>query len=107
RAYEGFQRRCVYLVALMEIDGAPRVSGEARVEELRRILQRRPFGEGHLYDALVRLAGADNAAVRPHRDIPLPLLDDPGVGLLDQGAQPAEHLAAPVAQLLDSRVDQP
>ena len=37
---------------------------------------------------------------------PLPLLDDVGIGFLDQGAEPAEHLAPPVAQLLDPRVDQ-
>src|SRR5262249_24847843 len=29
-----------------------------------------------------------------------------GIGLLDQGTDPAEHLASPVAKLLDSRVDQ-
>src|SRR5262249_44106356 len=38
---------------------------------------------------------------------PLPLLDDFGIGLLYQGTEPAEHLAPPVAQLLDSRVYQP
>ena len=37
---------------------------------------------------------------------PFPLLDDLGIGLLDQGADPGEHLAAPVAELLDPRVDQ-
>ena len=80
---------------------------ETGVEEARRILQSRSFGEGHLHDVLVRLTRADHAVVRPHRNpSPLPLLDDFGVGFLDQGTEPAEHLAPPVAQLLDFRVDQ-
>src|SRR5262249_16375291 len=51
------------------------------------------------------LAGADQAVVRPHRNAPLPFLDDFGIRFLHQSAQPAEHLAPPVAELLDSRVD--
>src|SRR6266568_4047560 len=35
---------------------------------------------------------------------PLPLLGHFGVCLLDQGAEPGEHLAPPVAQILDSSV---
>jgi hypothetical protein len=38
--------------------------------------------------------------VRPDRNVPLPLLDHVRVGLLDQRAEPCEHLAPPVAQLL-------
>jgi len=34
----------------------------------------RPFGEGHLHDVLVSLAGADQSAVPPHRNAPLLLL---------------------------------
>ena len=46
--------------------------------------------------------------MRPHRNpAPLPLLDHVGVGLLDESADPSEHLAPPIAQLLDARVDQP
>src|SRR3989442_10020836 len=37
---------------------------------------------------------------------PLPLLEDVGVCLLDQSADPAERLAAPVAELGDSLADQ-
>src|SRR5262249_51765968 len=91
----------------MEIDGAPGVTFEAGVEEARRVLQRGALGEGHLHDVLVSLARADNAAVRPHRDpSPLPLLDDIGIGLLDHTTKPAEHLAPPLAPLLDARVYQ-
>src|SRR4030095_583018 len=104
---EPLQRRLVDLLALVEVDGAPCVSLEARVEETRRVLQRRPFGEGHLQDALVGLARADDAVVRPHRHpSPLPLLDDVGVGFLHERTETAEHLAPPVAPLLDPRVDQ-
>src|ERR1044072_6266302 len=65
---EGLQRLPVYLIALVEVDGAPRVPLQAGVEEARTILQSRPFGEGHLHDLLVGLAGTDQAVVRPHRD---------------------------------------
>src|SRR5258708_19130634 len=92
-ANESLQRLLVYLLALAEVDGAPRVPIKTGVEEARRILQRRPFGEGHLHHVLVGLARADQSVVRPHRNpSPLPLLDDFGIGLLDQGTQPAEHL---------------
>ncbi len=48
-------------------------------------VQRGALGEGHLHDGLVGLAGADDAAARPHRNAaPLPLLDHVGVGLLDE-----------------------
>src|SRR5216684_7504971 len=71
------------------------------------LLQRGALGEGHLHDALVRLAGADDAGVLPHRNpSPLPLLDHFGVGLLDESSDPSERLAPPIAQLLDSRIYQ-
>src|SRR5262249_39896016 len=61
----------------------------------------------HLDDALVGLAGAEDAVVLPDRNAaPLPLLDDSGIGFLDEGANAGERLAAPVAELLDSCVDQ-
>src|ERR1700716_396586 len=107
-ANERLQRLFINLVALMEIDGTPGVAFEAGVEEARRVLQRGALGEGHLHDILVRLTGADNSGVRPHRNpSPLPLLDHFGVGLLDENADPSERLAPPITQLLDSRIDQP
>src|ERR1700719_632139 len=97
-ANESLQRLLVYLLTLVEVDGTPCVPVKAGVEEGRRILQSCPFGEGHLHDVLVSLACADQSVVRPHRNpSPLPLLDDFGIGFLDQGPEPAEHLAPPVA----------
>ena len=90
-ANERLQRLFIDLVALMEIDGAPGVAFEAGVEEARRVLQRGALGEGQLHDALVRLAGADDSGVLPHRNAsrvrrlsPFHLLDHFGVGLLDE-----------------------
>src|SRR5450631_4026998 len=84
-ANESLQRLLVYLLALMEVDGTPCVPVKTGVEQARRILQSRPLGEGHLHDALVSLAGADQSVVRPHRNpSPLPLLDDFRIGFLDQ-----------------------
>src|SRR6188768_1351123 len=104
---EALQCLLVYLLALVEVDGSPGVALEARVEEARRIVEGRALREGHLHDLLVGLPGADDAVVLPDGSAPpLPLLDDLGIGLLDEGTEPAEHLAPPVAQLLDSRVDQ-
>src|SRR3546814_18848203 len=40
-------------------------------------------------------------------DLPLPLLDHVGIGLSDESADPGEHLAPPIIQLRDSRIDQP
>src|ERR1700675_728359 len=91
----------------MEIDGAPGVAFEAGVEEACRVLQRGALGEGHLHGILVRFTGADDSGVRPHRNpSPLPLLDHFGVGLLDETSDPSERLAAPITQLLDSRIYQ-
>src|SRR5262249_25667245 len=97
-ANECHQRLFVYLVALLEVDSTPCVPVKTAVEEAGRILQSRPLGEGHLHDVLVSLAGADQSVMRPHRDpSPLPLFDDFGIGFLDDGTEPAEHLAPPVA----------
>src|SRR4051794_13332462 len=95
---QSLQRLLVYLLALAEVDRTPCVPFKAGVEEARRILQSRPFGEGHLHDILVSLARADQSVVRPHRNpSPLPLLDDFRIGFLDQSTEPAEHRAPPVA----------
>src|SRR5262249_40564648 len=61
----------------------------------------------------VRLAGADDAAVRPHwnslhrvrRLSPFHLFDYVGVGLLDEISDPSERLGPPIVQRLDSRID--
>src|SRR5882724_7763158 len=103
-ADERLERPFIDLDALMEVDGAPGGAFEAGVEEAGRVLERGALGEGHLHYAPVRLTGADDSGVRPHRNpSPLPLLDHFRVGLLDESADPSERLAAPIAQLLDSR----
>ena len=62
--------------------------------------------EGWLLAETRKILGADIPIVRPDGSAhPLPLLDDVGIGFLDQGAEPAEHLAPPVAQLLDPCID--
>src|SRR5215510_7683515 len=97
----------VDLLPLMDVNRAPYVPVEARVEELGRVLQRSALGEGQLHYRLVRLAGADDPVVRPYGSAhPLPLLDDVRVCLFDELAHPAQGLPAPVAALGDSFVDQ-
>src|SRR5262245_61372660 len=66
-ANESFQRLLVDLLALVEVDGTSCVPLKTGVEEARRILQRRTFGESHLHDVLVGLACADQSVARPHR----------------------------------------
>src|SRR5438067_1652767 len=95
----------VDLLALMDVDRPSHVPVEARVEELGRVLQGSPLGERELHGGLVRLAGADDAVVRPDRHAPLPLLDDVGVRRLDELAHPAEDFAAPIRELGDSPRD--
>src|SRR5262245_35048495 len=92
----------------MQIDGTPGVAFEAGVEKARRVFERGAFGEGHFHDTLVRLAGAYDSGVRPHRNPPpLPLLDHFWVGLPDEISDLSERLASPITQPLDSRIDQP
>jgi len=59
---------CIDLVAPVKIDGAPGAAFEACVEETGRVLERGALGEGQLHFVLVRLAGADDPGVFPHRN---------------------------------------
>src|ERR1700730_10159779 len=71
--------------SFVDVDRAAYVSVETRVEGTGRILQRRAFGEGNLYDILVGFASADDAVVRANRSAhPLQLLDDVRVCFLDE-----------------------
>src|SRR4051794_24150082 len=65
-ADERLQRIRVDLLTLVNVDGAPDVAVQARVEELRRIFQGCALEEGQLHDRLVRLSGADAPVVGPH-----------------------------------------
>jgi DNA-binding MarR family transcriptional regulator len=104
---ESSESLLVNLVAFVEIDGAPDIAFQARVEQARRVFERRALREGHLHHALVGLARANDPIVRPHGGpSPLPLLDHLGVGFLDESTEPSEQLTSPVAKLPDPPVDQ-
>src|SRR5262249_35311842 len=104
---ERLERARVELLPLVDVNRAPYVPVDARVEELGRVLQRSPLGEGQLHYRLVRLAGADDPGVRPYGSAhPLPLLDDVRVCLFDELAHPAQGLPAPVPELGNSFVNQ-
>src|SRR5512147_2574159 len=105
-ADQGLQGCLVDLLALFDVDGATRIALEAGIEQLRRILERSAFCEGQLHHGFVGLAGADDAVMLPDRNAaPLPFLDNFRIGFLDQSADAAQRLAAPVAELLDARID--
>src|SRR6476646_7557050 len=110
-ADERLQRRLVDLLILGDVDRAARLALQARVEQALGIIQRRALHERQLDDALVGLAGADDAVARPDRCArtgglgPRPLLDDLRVGGRDDPPHPAQRLAAPIAELLDALVD--
>src|SRR5579859_553764 len=108
RANKSGQRLLVDLFTLVEVDGTPGVAIEAGVEEAGWIVKFRSLGKGHLDDVFVALAGADHSVMIPHRNpSPFPLFDHLGLGLPDQGAEPGEQLAPPVAQIPDPLVDHP
>src|SRR5262245_40950744 len=104
---ERLERARFDLLPLMDVNRAPCVPVEARVEELGRVLQGGSLGEGQLHYRLVRLAGANDPVVRPYGSAhPLPLLHDVRVCLFDELAHPAQGLPAPVPELGDSFVNQ-
>src|ERR1700737_505742 len=105
----------VDLLPFVDVDRPSRGAFQAGIEEARWVRDPGPLGERELHDLLVRLAGADDPVVRPDRDPrhrirrlpPLPLLDHLRVCLFDESAEMREHLAPPVAQFLNPRLDQP
>src|SRR6516164_10785568 len=107
-ADESLEGGVVHFFAFVQVDGTPDVAVKAGVEELRRIPQLSTLGECQLDHVLVCLPRANQPVVRPHRNAsPFPLFGNLRAGFFDQGADPGERLAAPVAQLLDPRVYQP
>src|SRR5215472_3015357 len=103
---ESFEGGFVEFVALVNVDGAPDISFEAGVKELRGILQLSALGEGDLDNAFVGLSRADHPVVIPDGNAaPFPFLSNSWGGLFDQGADPGEHLAAPVTEFFDPCVD--
>src|SRR5579863_1274902 len=101
-ANECLERSLVNFFSFVDVNRPAHVSFEARVEETRRILQKRALGERKLHDLLVGFAGANDSVVRPNRSAPLPLLDRVRVCRLDQLAHSAEGFSAPVPKLGDS-----
>ena len=101
-ANERLEGGLVHFLTFADVDRAAYVSVETRVEERFRIFQRRALGEGKLHDTLVGFASADDAVVRPNRDIPLLLFDDVRVCFLDELAHPAKGFPAPVPEFGDS-----
>src|SRR4051812_11118158 len=113
RADKGLERLLIDLVAFVEIDGAPHIAVEAGVEEARRVCKRGAIREGELHLVLVGLAGAEDAVVLPHRHAqrvrrlrPFQGFDHFGIGFVDEGAEPLQHLRPPIPQLCDLRIDQ-
>src|SRR3981189_2155697 len=106
-ANERLEGGLVNFFSFVDVDRAAYVSVETRVEETRRILQRRALGEGKLHEILVGFASADDPVVRPNRSAhPFPLLDDVRVGFLDERAHSAEGFPAPVPEFGDSFRDE-
>src|SRR5262245_3155471 len=70
------ERGSVERVALLDVDRAADVAFEARRKETGWRRQRRAVRERQLHRALVGLARADDAGVRPAANVPLPLFDD-------------------------------
>src|SRR5262245_29499068 len=111
---ERLECACVHFLPFMDVDRAPGVAVEARIEELARGVLRGPLGEGQLDPVLVDLAGADDPAVGPHGDpehrvrrlSPFHLFHDRRVRIVDELAHQAQSLTAPVRELCDPLVDQ-
>src|SRR5205809_7808776 len=62
-ANERLEGWLVNFFSFVNVDRAPYVSVETRVEETGRVLQRRAFGEGKRHDLLVGFASAEYAVV--------------------------------------------
>lgn len=88
------------VIALVDVDAAPRSAIEARVEEPRRVLERGAMHERQLDLVLVDFARADDAVVRPcghagrvGRFRPLRLFDRVRIGFANERADTVEGLA--------------
>jgi len=121
RTNEHLDRRLVDLIALVNIDGAPRVAG--LVSRAQRSAQRCAADPGPRYftarqtsaSRKLRLAGADDAAVRPHRHAthvirglaPFHLFDRVRVGRGDESADAGDGDGAPGGKGVGAGVDRP
>ena len=90
----------------MNIDRAARIAFEAGIKEVGRVFHGSALGEGQLDDRLIGFAGADDAGMFPNGDAaPFPRFLYLRVSLAADGPDAGERLAAPVAELLDLRID--
>ena len=90
--------RFIDLVALMQIDCAPRVALQAGIEDALWVFDGSALQESELYESLVGLACADDPAVRPDwNSPPLPFFRYLRVCLFDELADVGKRLATPVA----------
>jgi hypothetical protein len=90
-----------------QVDRTPRVPFQAGIEELLRVFDGGSAGKGELHDLLVRFPCADDAVMWPDGDpggfwlLPLPLLLDVGVGVVDEPTDMSEGLSPPIPQLFN------
>jgi len=79
------------------------VSRDAGIEGLLRIAEGGAASQGELHDLLVRFLCADHAVIGKNRDAgrcglrPFPLLDDVGIGLVEELTETGEGFPAPVS----------
>src|ERR1700722_15279417 len=101
-ADELFEGRFVDLLPLAKIDGTPRVTFQAGIEELLRVLEGSSASEGQLHDLLVGLPRTNDAVMRPDGNPPpFPLLLDVGVGSVDELTNLGESLSSPIPELFN------
>src|SRR5277367_3239197 len=97
----------VDLLPFAEVDRTPHVPFQAGIEELLRVCKGGSASEGELYNLLIRFPCADDALMRPDGGSPpFPLLQDVGVGIVDELTEMSEGLPAPVPKFLDLLVDE-
>src|SRR5215475_2089098 len=96
---EILQRSLVNLVALGKIDRSPHLASEARIEELVRIREAGPVGEGKFHLALEDGGNCDQSLARPGwASHPLPTFGDLVVGRQDALADGGKRISTPVRE---------
>jgi hypothetical protein len=101
-----FQSALIDSVALVEINRSPSIPCQAGVEQLVRVWKACTLRKSHFYLVLVGVGQADESIVGPTgRAPPFPLLDDLGVGSMNDFAKIGKHLAAPVRKVCDQLVN--
>jgi len=104
---EGFEGFFVDFLVFVDVDGSADVALEAGVEEAGGFGEGGCLGEGEFDDVFVGFSGADNSGVGEDGSSHLlPLLDDFGVGGVDEGANVDEGFAAPVGEGFEFFVDE-